>query len=186
MLPLPATLRMHGFWDLFMVEQIYVIVQPSDIESWKGYFSRSLFPLRSFCGIADLMPQSVRLIFLRTLLDLQYVKTTWARLTLVLTRVYAVKLLSLIIYIHYQLVNMIACCLCNVLPFQVLLMITEKQAWIVSFILEQFPVVFVMDKTQHILKEPEIGRFLWSMKFLHQVGQVMYYSLVYSTLLKHL
>ena len=90
---------------------------------------------------------------------------------------YAVELLSLIVYIHYQLVNKIACHLCNVLPFQVLLMITEKQT-ISSSILEQFSVEFLMDKTQHILKEPEVGRLLWSRKFLNQVGQVMYYSLV--------
>ena len=80
---------------------------------------------------------------------------------------------------------MIACRLCNMLPFQVMLMITEKQTISYS-ILEQFSVEFRMDKTQHILKEPEVGRLLWSRKSFHQVGQVMYYSLVYSTLLKHL
>ena len=72
---------------------------------------------------------------------------------------------------------MIACRLCNMLPFQVLLMITEKQTISYS-ILEQFSVEFRMDKTQHVLKEPEIGRLLWSRKLLHPVGQIMYYSLV--------
>ena len=72
---------------------------------------------------------------------------------------------------------MTACCLCNMLPFQVLLMKTEKQT-ISSSLFEQFSVEFLMDKTQHILKESEVGRLLWSRKFLHQVGQVMYYSLV--------
>ena len=55
---------------------------------------------------------------------------------------------------------MIACRLCNMLPFQVLLMITEKQT-ISSSLFEQFSVEFLMDKTQHILKEPEVGRLLW-------------------------